>query len=244
MRRGDERKGRADEGTGHVTLGTPDADLNGVQEVLLEHFPNATEQQRNECAFSIYDGFRTASAMQKIERGNVSPQKDIADLRTAVRHLRKAEAALCKIGWHAGVALRPVAEKALAEGRGRRLMPIVGATDAPEIIRQQLTALAAELTDAFGRIDPTSEPVFDYLDEGFRTGRAAETAAYFTARECAAAFRELSGKRARRRTHWATGRSYGPFLNMVRAVFAALGIKASVEHAARRAMAMEENPQK
>ena len=217
-----------------------DQPLEAVRKVLLRHFPEADRQQIGECAHGVVDGFANASSLQRIERSNVPPSKDISDLRMAARHLSMAYNLLSRVGWHGGIELRPIAEQRLGEGRGRRLTPIVSALDAAELIGRDLDELRACLEEAAERVDPNAAPVFDYLGYGFKSGRAAETAALFTAFECANAFHVLSGMRPTRRTNWKNGRTYGPFLDLVRDMFKALGIEeAHVEHAARQAIDME-----
>ncbi len=204
-------------------------------DVISKHFPVVSFEEREKISSSLLGHWKSGRTLDKIERSNNIAKKDIEALERAISHIRHASKNIANIGWQGGQALLPYASEYAKSQEKLNWYPVLGFVDAADVVRDQLSLIADDLTNASSQIDPDAPPIFEYLDEDFSTGgRPRENGAFYLTRELAEVFKSLSGKEPTIITDTQSNQARGRFLEFVTDAFLAVQISASPEAFARK----------
>lgn len=207
-----------------------------LEKLLRKHFPNSSSSKIKKHAEKTYNRWDTARALERIERNNVRPKRDIENLEQAAKHLRRAAAKLSEVGIHGGAELVSAAvdyKKIDMPKLPPDQKPGVSKTEAANVVRAQIDLIAEALSIAAGKVNTNESSFLDWFGEDYKTGSRKKTSAFFTTKRCHKTYAKLSKTRPARITEFVGNdrtEPAGPFFDFVSEVFEILDIEANVEH--------------
>jgi len=208
----------------------------------LEEFPGVSNADIDKISQDLTRSLDTANALEALERSDKKPENDVELLRKAADKLRLAAEIIEQVGWHAQKHLGEVIDRSFTDFENDRLPWCGSGQSARTEITARLRTIQDALTKASRQVDVDGIPLYaaitgDTEQAEFQAGRNKQTAAYLFAKDCAHVFFEFTDKKPAVHTNpYEQGNpAYGPFFDLVKDAFAAVGIQASVETWARRA---------
>ena len=229
-----------------------EGEIERLKDVIQKCFPELRQSEIGKQAGRISRNASFSFAFEQLNLNNFDPTKDIEALGKAANSLRLAQERLASVGLH-GQRQLGKALKAVSEGDQfvieMKLEPPVFARDA---ILEKLRVLQAGLEEARKNIDPNDVSFLSFTSKDdpkkFTEEKRKEIKALAVAEYCANLYYENTGTAPNRRNktipHPSSGQAqvaYGPFFNLVKGVFEALEITASVENFVKQAV-MEFSP--
>lgn len=209
--------------------------VEAMEKVVRKHFPSISESKVGTVSRELINELTLASALEKIERSDKKPQKDLDNLLSAANNLRLAAKKISQVGWHGQKHLEGVLQ-AIFEDPAREAFCWNGSRDlARSQLVRHIKSLEAALKEASEKVDLDGLPVetaFSGDPEAaqFKETKPEKTAARLFAGECAKVFGKLQGSELRRQNvihSWQGDGSYSSFKKFLSDAFKAAGIKAS-----------------
>lgn len=220
---------------------------NDLEDVLRKHFPakehpNASDQAISAVATDLVENWSIAMALEKIERSDREPTKDIASLIGAANNLRLAAEKLSEVGWHGQKHLGEIIEQAFKDPFAHSIAFHQFGDVARDNLVQLLRSMQTELRNASSKVDPEGvsvETAFSDDTEAavFNKDKHKKTAAVSFARDCKEVFENFQGVRLVKQNVKFSYQGDGTrkaFVAFLKDAFSAVGVQANASEAASK----------
>lgn len=207
-----------------------------------EDYPNASDQAVSATALETIDRLSVAISLEKIERSDREPTKDIESLIGAANNLRLAAEKMKKVGWHGQKHLGEIIEQVFVDPFAQELFLYQSGDTARVYLVQHLETLQRAFMAASSKVDPEGasvETAFSDSPEAaaFKKDKHKKTAAASFARDCKKIFEQFRGARLVKQNVKFSYHGDGTrkaFVAFLQDAFSAAGVEASASEAASR----------
>ncbi|MEM7472919.1 MAG: hypothetical protein AAF340_16345 [Pseudomonadota bacterium] len=209
-----------------------------IEPVLSKHFPELTPEQAKSRAKAFADDASFNLAFERMDHANTDPKKDQEHILKASANIQRAVGHLQQTGWQGQKQLSAPLEDLNSLLGVQVSTALLSPHDLRQALLDILTNLAGSLRIAGRNVETESGSIYAGFGtgaefEGFNSTKPRKLLAKYAARDCAELFIELADAEPKVNTSYSSKEAHGPFLDLVKDVFEALGIDASAETHAR-----------
>ncbi|MDE9449980.1 hypothetical protein J3R80_05800 [Aliiroseovarius sp. Z3] len=211
-----------------------------MEQVLQKHLPCIEDVQ--EATRHLLSDFSISTAMEKLDREDKPPEKDIENLALVARSLNKAAKHLRLVGMHGSADMANLVQELRLSGWGIGIGISGSSEPARDILVELIEKIETHISAVRNSVDPHGKSINTAFGEGpafekfSGVGKQRKSAARDFATELAILFNRTTGKKPTVSTDpYRSNLAYGPFLDLVTDAFNAVEINASAEVWAREA---------